>query len=81
MTADLRIALRSLAHSPRLFAGAVVCLAVALGTATAVFAVVNGVVLRPLPFQHAERLVAIWGVNPSRVGDWALTRFSALCWS
>jgi hypothetical protein len=39
---------------------------VALGTATAVFAIVNSVVLRPLPFQHAERLVAIWGVNPSR---------------
>jgi hypothetical protein len=31
-----------------------------------VFAIVNSVVLRPLPFQHAERLVAIWGVNPSR---------------
>jgi hypothetical protein len=49
-----------------LFACAVACLAAAIGTATAVFAIVNGVVIRPLPFQHAERLVAIWGVNPSR---------------
>ena len=45
---------------------AAVCLAVAIGTATAVFAIVNGLVLRPLPFQHATRLVAIWGVNPAR---------------
>jgi putative ABC transport system permease protein len=64
--AELRVALRSLARTPRLFACAVACLAAALGTATAVFAIVNGVVLRPLPFQRAERLVAVWGVNPSR---------------
>jgi putative ABC transport system permease protein len=49
-----------------MFACAVVCLAGAIGTATAVFAIVNTVVLRPLPFQHANRLVAIWGVNPAR---------------
>jgi predicted permease len=49
-----------------MFACAVVCLAGAIGTATAVFAIVNAVVLRPLPFQHADRLVAIWGVNPAR---------------
>jgi predicted permease len=48
------------------FVCAVACLAGALGTATAVFAIVNSVVLRPLPFQHGARLVAIWGVNPSR---------------
>ncbi len=41
------------ARTPRMFACAVVCLAGAIGTATAVFAIVNGVVLRPLPFQHA----------------------------
>jgi len=49
-----------------MFACAVVCLAGAIGTATAVFAIVNALVLRPLPFQHANRLVAIWGVNPAR---------------
>lgn len=63
---DLRIALRSLSRTPRLFICAVICLAGALGTATAVFAVVNDVVLRPLPFAHAPRLVAIWGVSPGR---------------
>jgi predicted permease len=64
--ADLRIALRSLGRTPRLFVFAVACLAVAIGTATAVFAIVSALVLRPLPFQHANRLVAIWGVNPAR---------------
>jgi putative ABC transport system permease protein len=49
-----------------MFTCAVVCLAGAIGTATAVFAIVNAVVLRPLPFQHASRLVAVWGVNPAR---------------
>jgi hypothetical protein len=49
-----------------MFVCAVVCLAGAIGTATAVFAIVNAVVLRPLPFQHASRLVAVWGVNPAR---------------
>ena len=49
-----------------MFACAVACLAGAIGTATAVFAIVNAVVLRPLPFQHASRLVAVWGVNPAR---------------
>ena len=49
-----------------MFACAVVCLAGAIGTATAVFAIVNALVLRPLPFEHADRLVAIWGVNPAR---------------
>ena len=49
-----------------MFACAVVCLAGTIGAATAVFAIVNGVVLRPLSFQHADRLVAIWGVSPGR---------------
>jgi putative ABC transport system permease protein len=64
-TTTLRQAIRSLGRTPRMFACAVVCLAGAIGTATAVFAIVNGVVLRPLPFQHASRLVAVWGVNVS----------------
>jgi predicted permease len=66
LLADLRVTARSLGRTPRVFASAVACLALALGAATAVFAVVNGVVIRPLPFQHGARLLAIWGVNPAR---------------
>ena len=58
--------LRALRRTPGAAISAVVCFAGAIGVATAAFAVVNGVVLQPLPFQHAARLVAIWGVNPAR---------------
>jgi putative ABC transport system permease protein len=66
LPSDFRVAVRSLLRTPRLVACAIACLAGAIGVATAVFAVVNDVVLRPLPFQYAERLVAIWGVIPDR---------------
>jgi hypothetical protein len=66
MLNELRMALRALRRTPGVAISAVACLAGAIGVATAVFAIVNGVVLRPLPFQHAPRLVAIWGVNPAR---------------
>src|SRR5262245_26256893 len=66
MLNELRIAVRALRRTPGVAISAVLCLAGAIGVATATFAIVNSVVLRPLPFQHAARLVAIWGVNPAR---------------
>lgn len=55
---------------------AIVCLAGAIGAATAIFSIVDGVVLRALPFANADRLVAIWGVDPGR--DTVLRGFSWL---
>src|SRR4029453_7051136 len=52
-----------------MFACAVVCLAGAIGAATAVFAIVNGVVLGPLSFQHADRLGAIRWSHCATVAD------------
>src|SRR5262245_14654696 len=66
MLNELRVAVRALRRTPGVAISAVLCLAGAIGAATATFAIVNGVVVRPLPFQHASRLVAIWGVNPAR---------------
>src|SRR5262245_55482689 len=63
---DLRQARRSLLRTPGATISAIVCLACAIGAATAMFTVVNAAVLRGLPFQHAQRLVAIWGVDPER---------------
>jgi hypothetical protein len=57
-------------------AAAIVCLASAIAAATAVFTIVDGVVLRALPFRHAARLVAIWGADPGR--DSVLRGFSWL---
>ena len=59
MFTDLRQALRSLVKSPGFSALVVVVLAVGIGANTAIFSVVNGVLLKPLPFADAARLVTI----------------------
>ena len=61
MLTDLRYALRSLFKQPGFAAVVVVTLALGIGASTAIFSVVNAVLLRPLPFPHAERLQVVWG--------------------
>ena len=55
---------RRLARSPQFTALTLLTLAIGIGANTAIFSVVDGVLLRPLPYPHAEELVAVWQTAP-----------------
>ena len=62
---DLRFALRSFRRAPAFTAIAVATLAIGIGANTAIFSVVDSVVLRPLPFPDAGQLVIVEQVRPA----------------
>jgi putative ABC transport system permease protein len=66
---DLRFAFRMLARNPGFTTVAVLTLALGIGATTAVFSVVNGVLLRPMPFRDVDRLVMVWEADRQRPDD------------
>ena len=65
---DLRYALRQMRKNPGSSAIAVLTLALGIGSTTAIFSVVYGVLLRPLPYNDPSRIMAIFEIQPN--GNW-----------
>lgn len=63
---DVRYGVRSLRHAPGFTASALLVLALGIGSATTLFGVVDAVLLEPLPYPGAERLVRVWPASPAR---------------
>jgi predicted permease len=72
---DMRYALRTLAKTPAFTVAALLSLAIGIGANTAVFSIVDALLLRPLPYQDAQRLVILWNRSPGLniAEDWFST--------
>jgi putative ABC transport system permease protein len=80
VTQDLRYAIRTLARNPGFSTVIVLTLALAVGANTAIFSIVNGVLLKPLPYPDPDRILMLWEssltdrtlgtVSPGNFFDW-----------
>src|ERR1035441_610449 len=66
MLNDLRFAIRLLWKSPGFTTVAIIALALGIGANTAIFSLVNSVLLRPLPFRDSSRLAIFWETDPAQ---------------
>lgn len=76
---DIRFGIRGLLKRPGLTTVAVITLALGIGANTAIFSVVNAVMLRPLPYRDPDRLVSLWERVPG-YGQWRVAPANFLDW-
>src|SRR5690348_5263521 len=75
LSSDLRYALRVLRHAPGFSLAVIAVLALGIGANTAVFSIVNAVLLRPMPYENSDRVVRLFHVPPQSAFP-GMTRFS-----
>src|SRR5262249_51547819 len=75
---DLRFGLRLLLKQPGFALVAVFVLALSLGANTAIFSVIEGVLLRPLPYREADRICVLWKSVPARNIEWDWTSYPTI---
>jgi putative ABC transport system permease protein len=84
ISADVVFAIRQLRRSPVLATAAILCFALGIGVNSAIFSIVNGVLIRPLPYRDADRIVVIneglpkMGPNMGRIAAAELVDYRAL---
>ena len=80
MTSDLVTAVRMLVKHPSYAAIAILTLAVGIAGATAIFSILDAVVLRPIPYPEPDRLVLIRDASPPRFPEFSLSPGRFLEW-
>lgn len=69
---DIRYGIRAMSKNPGFFVIAAFTLSLGIGASTAVFSLVNTILLKPLPYPNASRIVMLWREGPvTAIGDWA----------
>jgi hypothetical protein len=66
IASQIRIAVRSFLRRPAMLIVALLTLALGIGANTAIFSVINAVLLKPLPFNDPEKLVMVWSTAPNQ---------------